>query len=37
VDALEFAIGDGLPAGTNAQLTMTVNGQSSNTLLLPLQ
>jgi uncharacterized protein (TIGR03437 family) len=37
VDALEFTIGDGLPAGTNAQLTMTVNGQSSNTLLLPLQ
>ena len=38
VDAIQFTVsGDGLPTATNAQLTITVNGQASNTLLLPLQ
>lgn len=36
VDAIQFLIA-GLPTATNAQLTITVNGQASNTLLLPLQ
>lgn len=37
VDAIQFLIAPGLPTATNAQLTITVNGQASNTLLLPLQ
>jgi uncharacterized protein (TIGR03437 family) len=38
VDAIQFVVsGDGLPSNTNAQLTITVNGQASNTLLLPMQ
>ena len=37
VDAVQFVIGDGAPSGTNAQLTITVNGQASNTILLPMQ
>ena len=37
VDAVQFLIAPGLPTATNAQLTVTVNGQASNTLLLPLQ
>lgn len=37
LDAIQFTIGDGAPSNTNAQLVLTVNGQASNTLLLPIQ
>ncbi len=38
VDAIQFVVsGDGVPSNTNAQLTITVNGQTSNTLPLPMQ
>jgi uncharacterized protein (TIGR03437 family) len=37
IDAVQFVIASGLPTATNAQLTLTVNGQASNTLLLPMQ
>ena len=38
VDAIQVLVsGDGLPTATNAQLTITVNGQTSNTILLPMQ
>ena len=37
LDAVQFVIGDGSPSGTNASLTLTLNGQQSNTLLLPMQ
>ena len=37
LDAVLFTIGDGAPSATNAQLTITVNGQQSNTLFLPMQ
>ncbi|HEV2445313.1 MAG TPA: hypothetical protein VGS58_05305, partial [Candidatus Sulfopaludibacter sp.] len=37
VDAIQFVIAGGLPTATNAQITMTLNGQTSITLLLPMQ
>lgn len=37
MDVVQFRIGDGVPTGTNVQLTVTVNGQDSNTVLLPVQ
>jgi uncharacterized protein (TIGR03437 family) len=37
VDVVQFVVGDGAPSNTNAQLTITVNGQASNTILLPMQ
>lgn len=37
VDAIQFTLGSDAPSGTNAQLTVTVNGQVSNTVLLPIQ
>lgn len=37
VDAVQFVLGSDAPSGTNAQLTITVNGQTSNTVLLPIQ
>jgi uncharacterized protein (TIGR03437 family) len=35
VDAVRFRIGDDAPAGTNASLYISINGQDSNTVLLP--
>ena len=37
VDVVQFRIGDGVPTGTNIQLYITVNGQNSNTVVLPVQ
>jgi uncharacterized protein (TIGR03437 family) len=37
VDVIQFRLGDGAPTGTNAQLYITVNGQDSNTVVLPVQ
>jgi uncharacterized protein (TIGR03437 family) len=36
IDAVQFVLGDGATAANN-QLTVTVNGQQSNTVLLPMQ
>jgi len=37
VDAVRFLVGDDVPPSANAQLTLTVGGQPSNTLLLPIK
>jgi uncharacterized protein (TIGR03437 family) len=37
VDAVQFRLGDGAPSATNAPLRVTINGQPSNTVLLPVQ
>jgi uncharacterized protein (TIGR03437 family) len=37
VDAVQFRLGDGVPSATNAAMSVTVNGQQSNTVLLPVQ
>jgi len=37
VDAVELVVADGAGNGTNAPLTLTINGRVSNTVLLPLQ
>jgi len=37
MDAVQFRLDSNAPTGTNAQLTITVNGQSSNTVLLACQ
>ena len=37
VDVIQFQLGQGTPAGTNANLKVTVNGQDSNVVLLALQ
>ena len=37
VDAVQFTLGSDAPSGTSAQLTMTINGQVSNMVLLPIQ
>jgi uncharacterized protein (TIGR03437 family) len=37
VNEVQFRLGSGAPTGTNASLNITVNGQSSNTVLLPIQ
>jgi uncharacterized protein (TIGR03437 family) len=37
VDAVQFVLGSDAPSGTNAALTVTINGQTSNTVLLPIQ
>jgi uncharacterized protein (TIGR03437 family) len=37
VDAVQFQLGDGAPSATNAPLRISINGQQSNTVLLPVQ
>jgi len=37
VDAVQFTLGSDAPSGTSAQLTVTINGQVSNMVLLPIQ
>jgi uncharacterized protein (TIGR03437 family) len=37
VDAVQFRLGDGAPTATNAPLRVRINGQESNTVLLPVQ
>jgi uncharacterized protein (TIGR03437 family) len=37
VDAVQFRLGDGAPSATNAPLRLGINGQISNTVLLPVQ
>jgi uncharacterized protein (TIGR03437 family) len=37
VDAVQFRLGDGAPSATNAPLRVTINGQQSNTVFLPVQ
>lgn len=37
IDAVQFRLADGAPTGTNAGLSLTVNGQVSNIVLLPAQ
>jgi uncharacterized protein (TIGR03437 family) len=37
VDAVQFTLTDPSLSGTNAALTLTVNGQQSNSVLLPVQ
>ena len=37
VDAVQFRLGDGAPSATNAPLRVRINGQESNTVLLPVQ
>ena len=37
VDAVQFRLGDGAPSATNAPLRVSINGQQSNTVLLPVQ
>jgi uncharacterized protein (TIGR03437 family) len=37
VDALQFRLPDGSLSGTNAALHITVNGQDSNAVSLPVQ
>ena len=37
VDAIQFVIGDGVASGTNAPLTVTIGGQASNALPLPVE
>ena len=37
VDAIQFVLGSDAPTSTNAQLTITINGQVSNMVLLPIQ
>ena len=37
VDAVQFRLGDAVAAGANAALSVRVNGQDSNQVLLPVQ
>ena len=37
IDAVQFRLDDTAPTGTNAPLHVTINGQDSNTVLLPVQ
>ncbi len=37
IDAVQFRLGSGAPAGVNADMHITVNGQDSNTVTLPVQ
>ncbi|MGA2770057.1 MAG: hypothetical protein ABSG26_04495 [Bryobacteraceae bacterium] len=37
VDAVQFRLSDGAPSATNAPLRVRINGQESNTVLLPVQ
>jgi len=37
VDAIQFTLGSDAPSGMSAQFTITVNGQVSNMVLLPIQ
>jgi uncharacterized protein (TIGR03437 family) len=37
IDSVQFRLGDGAPSATNATLRLTINGQDSNTLLIPVQ
>jgi uncharacterized protein (TIGR03437 family) len=37
VDVIRFRLGDGVPTGTNVQIYITVNGQDSNTVVLPVK
>jgi uncharacterized protein (TIGR03437 family) len=37
IDSVEFVVPAGLPPASNATLTITVNGQASNSVSLPLQ
>jgi uncharacterized protein (TIGR03437 family) len=37
VDAVQFTLGTDAPSSTSAQLTITINGQVSNMVLLPIQ
>jgi uncharacterized protein (TIGR03437 family) len=37
VDAVQFRLSDGAPSATNAPLYVSINGQQSNTVLLPVQ
>jgi uncharacterized protein (TIGR03437 family) len=37
VDAVQFRLGDSAPSATNAPLHVSINGQDSNTVLLPVQ
>ncbi len=37
VDAVQFRLSDGAPTATNAPLRVSINGQQSNTVLLPVQ
>jgi uncharacterized protein (TIGR03437 family) len=37
LDAVQFQLGSGAPSSTNAPLYITVNGQNSNSVLLPIQ
>jgi uncharacterized protein (TIGR03437 family) len=37
VDVVQFRLGDGAPTATNAPLRVNINGQQSNSVLLPVQ
>ena len=37
IDAVQFQLDDSAPSGTTATLKLTVNGQDSNTVMLPIQ
>ena len=37
IDAVQFQLDDSAPSGTTATLKLTVNGQDSNTVVLPIQ
>ncbi len=37
LDVIQFRLGGGVPSGTNVQVFVTVNGQNSNTVVLPVQ
>jgi uncharacterized protein (TIGR03437 family) len=37
IDAVQFRLGDGAPSGVNANLRVTIKGQDSNVVLLPVQ
>jgi uncharacterized protein (TIGR03437 family) len=37
VDVVQFRLGDGAPTATSAALRVSINGQQSNTVLLPVQ
>ena len=37
VNEVQFRLGSGAPTGMNAPMYLTVNGQNSNTVLLPVQ
>ena len=37
IDSVQFTLGNGAPTGVNANLHVTINGQDSNVVLLPVQ